>query len=111
MRIVEFQKEAKDWGDAPSFVATNVRRMFLVAPSLVRITLTRIYLGDNGLEQQRVSGHIDIDISEVGAIVGLIREGLAALECEGRKKYLTARRATVLPRGALSGAHAHRSEH
>ena len=39
---------------------------------------------DDSVEEQRVSGHIDMDISQVGAILALIRDGVADLECEGR---------------------------
>ena len=81
-RVVEFMKEAADYGDAYEFIATGVRRMFMVSPSIVRITFTCTDIRhgrDDSVEEQRVSGHIDMDISQVDAIIALIREGLAAL--------------------------------
>jgi len=81
-RVVEFLKEAADYGNDYEFLATGVRRMFMVSPSIVRITFVRTdirHCHDDSVEEQRVSGHIDMDISQVDAILALIREGLAGL--------------------------------
>jgi hypothetical protein len=80
-RVVEF-KEAVDWGNNYEFVATGVRRMFMVSPSIVRITFTRTDIRegrDDTVEEQRVIAHMDCDIAQVDAILATIRDGLAAL--------------------------------
>jgi hypothetical protein len=38
---VEFLKDAQDYGDAYEILATGIRRMFLISPSIVRITFVR----------------------------------------------------------------------
>jgi hypothetical protein len=79
MRVIDFMKEANDYGTAAEFLATGVQRMFMVSPSIVRISFTRTDIRDDSVEEQRVSGHIDCDIAQIGAIVALIWEGLTAL--------------------------------
>jgi len=83
MRVVEFMK-ATDWGTGPEFIATGLQRMFMLSPSIVRITFVRNDLDDNGEQMQRVSGHIDMDIAQVDEILALMRDGVADLECEER---------------------------
>jgi hypothetical protein len=83
MHVVEFMK-AIDYGGAAEFLATGVQPMHMLSPSIVRISFVRNDLDDNGEQMQRVSGHIDCDIAQVDAILALIRQGVADLECEGR---------------------------
>jgi hypothetical protein len=78
-RSIEFTKQPADCGDAPDFIATGVGPMFMVSPSIMRITFVRSDTRHDGVEEQRVSGHMDCDISQVPAINALIRRGLAAL--------------------------------
>jgi hypothetical protein len=81
-RVVEFLKEASDYGDAYEFTATGVRRMFMISPHIVGITFVRTDIcvtRDDSVEEQRVSGHMDCDVAQLDAIIALIRQGLAAL--------------------------------
>jgi hypothetical protein len=81
-RVIEFLKEAADYGNDYEILATGVRRMFMVSPSIVRITFTRTDIRnchDDSVEEHRVSGHVDMDIAQAPAIFALISEGLAAL--------------------------------
>jgi hypothetical protein len=78
-RVVEFLKEAADYGDAYEFTATGVRRMFMISPHILRITFVHADIRHDGVEEGRVSGHIDMDIAQAPAIFALISEGLAAL--------------------------------
>lgn len=68
-----------DYGDAPSFIATGVRRVFLISPHIVRITFVRADMRDDGSEEHLVSGHIDWDISQLRTANAIIREAIAML--------------------------------
>ena len=63
-RTVEFLTEASDYGDAYEFTATGIRRMFMMSPSIVRITFVHADIRHDGDEEQRVSGHLDMDIAQ-----------------------------------------------
>jgi hypothetical protein len=78
-RNVEFLTDAADYGDAPSFIATGIRRVSLISPNIVRVTFARADSRHDGVEEQRVSGHVDFDVSQLDAILALIRDGLTAL--------------------------------
>jgi len=53
--------------------------MFMMSPSIVRITFVHADIRHDGDDEQRVSGHVDMDIGQADAIIALIRQGLAAL--------------------------------
>jgi len=78
-RTVEFLTEACDYGNNYEFVATGIRRMFMMSPSIVRITFVHADIRHDGDEEQRVSGHLDMDIAQADAIIALMRQGLTAL--------------------------------
>ena len=86
MRIVEFVKDANDWGDGPAILATGIRRMYFISTQIIRVTFVRAGVDDNGVEEQRVSGHIDCDIAQVDAILDLIHRGLGDLAEQPRDK-------------------------
>lgn len=71
-----------DYGDAPSFVATGICRMFFVSPNIIRITFVRTDRRHDGVEEHRVSGHIDCDVTQLDAINTLIHECTAKLLAE-----------------------------
>ena len=76
---MDLMQNVADYGDAPSFFVTGVRRVFLLSPHIVRITYVRADVRDDGTPEHRVSGHIDCDVSHVGTINTLLREAMAAL--------------------------------
>jgi hypothetical protein len=78
-RVVEFLTEANDYGDTGEFIATGVRRMFMLSPSIVRVTFVHKEISYEGAEQHRVSAHMDMDIAQAPEIFALIAQGLAAL--------------------------------
>ena len=80
MRIVELTDKCVDYGEAPSFLATGICRIFFISRHIVRVTLVRNDVDDNGAGQQRVSGHVDCDIAQVDAILDLIHRGLGDLQ-------------------------------
>ena len=81
---MEIMQNVVDYGDAPAFFATGVSRVFLVSPHIVRITYVRADVRDDGTPEHRVSGHIDCDVSHVGAINTLLREAMAVMLSEAR---------------------------
>jgi hypothetical protein len=74
---MDLMQNVVDYGDAPSFLATGVSRVLLLSPHIVRITYVRADVRDDGTPEHRVSGHIDCDVSHVGAINTLLREAMA----------------------------------
>jgi hypothetical protein len=92
MRIVEFVKDANDWGDGPAILATGIRRMYFISPHIVRVTFVRADVDDNGVEEQRVSGHIDCDIDQLDAILALIHRGLGVADQPRDKPAVAQRR-------------------
>ena len=79
---MEILSDAVDYGDAPSFLATGIRRIFLVSPHIVRITFVRIDRSYEGEEVRRVSGHVDWDINQLRAANALIHEALMELAAQ-----------------------------
>jgi len=77
--VVELLGDDADYGDAPSFIATGVSRMFLISPNILRITFVRFDRRHDGAREQRVSGHIDCDVGQLPAILDVLRQGLGAL--------------------------------
>jgi hypothetical protein len=59
--------------------ATGIRRMFMISPHILRISFVQLDMRHDGREEQRVSGHMDCDISQAPAIIALMRQGLADL--------------------------------
>jgi hypothetical protein len=76
---MDLMHNVADYGDAPSFFVTGVRRVFLKSPHTVRITFVCTDVRDDGSEEMRVSGHVDCDVSHVQAVNTLLREAMAAL--------------------------------
>lgn len=72
-----------DYGDAPTFIATGVCRLFLMSPHIIRVTFVRTDRRYDGIEEQRVSGHIDMDITQIVIMNSTILEALAKLLPEG----------------------------
>jgi hypothetical protein len=78
-RSVEFVKQVHDYGNAYEFLATGVARMFIISPSIVRIAFVRTHVRDDSEEEERMTGSIDCDVSQLPAMLDLIRQGLATL--------------------------------
>jgi hypothetical protein len=76
---VELLKDAIDYGDGPDFIATGIRRMYMISPSIVRITFVRTDVRRDGVEEQRVNGFMTCDISQLSVITASIDQGLATL--------------------------------
>lgn len=76
---MEFLHNAVDYGDAPFFFATGVRRAFLISPHVVRVTFVRTDRSKSGAEEQRVSGHIDWDVASIKAAKEMITEVITTL--------------------------------
>jgi hypothetical protein len=68
-----------DYGDAPTFLATGICRIFFISRHIVRVTCVRTDIDENGTEHQRVSGHVDWDLSDLQAAHALIHEALAQI--------------------------------
>lgn len=77
--IMDLIQNVADYNDAPSFIATNVCRLFLVSPNIVRVTFVRADRRFDGTEEQRVSGHVDMDIAQMICMNALIRDALPRL--------------------------------
>ncbi len=58
-RTVEFLTEACDYGNNYEFVATGIRRMYMLSPSIVRVTFVHKEISYEGAEEDRVSAHMD----------------------------------------------------
>ena len=71
-----------DYGDAPTFLATGICRIFFISRHIVRITCVRSDMRSDGTEEERVSGHVDWDISDLQAAHALMHKALAALLSE-----------------------------
>jgi hypothetical protein len=80
--VMEILPDAVDYGDAPSFIATDICRMFFVSPNIVRITFVRTDVRHDGTEERRVSGHVDCDIAQMIHMNATIRDALPRLMAE-----------------------------
>jgi len=76
---MELLSDAVDYGDAPCFLATGIRRIFLVSPHIVRVTCVRLDRSHEGAKVWRVSGHVDCDIEQAQVMNALVREALERL--------------------------------
>jgi hypothetical protein len=79
---MELIQNVADYGDAPSFIATNVTRVFLISPNIVRVTFARTDRRHDGAEELRVSGHVDMDVHQMVAMNAIIRDALPQVLAE-----------------------------
>ena len=76
---MEFCEKCTDYGDAPAILATGVCRIFFISRHIVRVTLMRNDVDDNGVKVQRVSGHVDWDISDLRDTHAMVDRALAEI--------------------------------
>ena len=84
---MELLPDAIDYGDAPSFVASKVCRMFFVTRHILRITFARKDIGPDGRERYLVTGHVDYDIDDIPSMRAQISEGLALVTAVTQPSY------------------------
>jgi hypothetical protein len=66
-----------DYGDAPSFIATDCSRIFFMSPHLVRVTHVRADVRHDGTPELRVSGYVDWDIARLRAVHAMLSDVMA----------------------------------
>jgi hypothetical protein len=79
------QHRATDYGDAPGFLATGIRRVRKVSPNIVRIDFVQPDVSNEGRREHRVTGHVDFDLDQLPAILALIGHALAELAQQPRE--------------------------
>lgn len=84
---MEILCDAVDYGDAPSFVATGVCRVFFLSRNIVRVTFCRRNLRDDGEVELRVCGHVDWDVEELRAAHAAFNENMAEILAEASRQF------------------------
>ncbi len=77
--IVELLQNVADYGDAQSFIASDVSRLVLITPHMIRIAFTRPDARPDGTPENRISGFIDVDVSRIAVIYTAILEAVPKL--------------------------------
>jgi hypothetical protein len=81
--IMELMQNVADYGDARSFIATGIVRIFFVSPNMIRVTFARADMRADGVIEYRVSGHIDWDVNQLQAAHRLFAEAIAKVIEQG----------------------------
>ena len=80
---MELIQNVADYGDARSFIATGICRLFFISPNMVRVTFVRADMRADAIIENRISGHIDWDINQLQALPRLLADAIAKMVAQG----------------------------